>query len=73
MVVAAVYAALLTAIITTWAIGGRNEAHYWPFLLVWVLSAGCFFASLALARARGTMPSAFLLIAGGTLTRFFPR
>ena len=68
LVVAAVYAGLLTAIVGIWAFGGRNETHYWPFLLVWALSGGCFLASAALARARRTMASASLLIAGGTLT-----
>jgi len=65
--VAVVYVALLTVIITIWAIGGRNEIHYWPFLLAWILAAGCFFASLFFAWARKAVPATFLLIAGGTM------
>ncbi len=66
--VPAVYVALLTIIVAIWAIGGRNEIHYWPFLVGWLLAAVCFSASLALARTGMTMASAFLLIAAGTLT-----
>jgi len=66
--ISAIYSVLLAAITAAWAFRGWNEVYFWPFLIVWVLSAGCFLVSLVLALARKATSSAALVIAGGTLS-----
>ena len=65
--ISVIYSVLLAAITATWVFRGWNEVYFWPFLIVWVLSAGCFLVSLVLALARKATSSAALVIAGGTL------